>query len=115
MFHKFEIKDDELLPYTEKNDFINGTLFHAWIYFEQYYKSEKHIYFSKMDILEEICISCWKKNNLRTSQKPQNALGNVMMMIVSGTAKVTHTFKWIHISVFDSMNKSGDKVYYIKN
>ena len=27
MFHKFEIKDDELLPYTDKNDFINGTLF----------------------------------------------------------------------------------------
>ena len=32
-----------------------------------------------------------------------------MMMIVSGTAKVTHTFKWIHISVFDSVNKSGDR------
>ena len=29
MFHQFKIKDDELLPYTEENDFINGTLFHA--------------------------------------------------------------------------------------
>ena len=44
MFHKFEIKDDELLPYTDKNDFINGTLFHAWIYFEQSCKSEKHLF-----------------------------------------------------------------------
>ena len=29
IFHQSMIKDDELLPYTEENDFINGTLFHA--------------------------------------------------------------------------------------
>ena len=74
MFHQFEIKDDELLPYTEENDFINGTLFHAWTYSKHNVIKVRNIYFFfKMDILEGNMHLILKKNNFGTSQKPQNA------------------------------------------
>ena len=46
IFHQFKIKDDELLPYTEENDFINGTLFtHEHILDIMLQKLETSIFF----------------------------------------------------------------------